>query len=163
LASRGFSDFRTKVKLLRTLVLTAAVVAGCKTAAPCPEGATLMGAAPPQGQEVWCAKLDAAGRPVKHGRFTLYWPNGNKMIEGDYRDARQDGLWTSFYTDGQRSSLDEYHDGVLQGRHVGWYSNGRESEEGQYRDGKKEGRWHKWDPGGLRNWDEEYRADKRVS
>jgi hypothetical protein len=155
--------FRASINRLAALILTAVLVAACKSVAPCPDGAKLMGAAPPEGQEVWCEKLDSSGHPVKHGLFTLYWPSGNKMLEGYYRDGKQDGIWTRFYANGQRSALDQYHDGVLEGRHVGWYPNGQQSEQGQYRDGKKEGRWHKWDEAGLKNWDEEYRADKRVS
>jgi antitoxin component YwqK of YwqJK toxin-antitoxin module len=147
------------------IILTAVFAAACKNVAlsPCPDGAKPMGAAPPNGQEKWCEKLDANGHPVKHGLFTLYWPNGTKMLEGTYLDGKQDGLWTRFYPSGQRLAVDEYRSGAQEGRHVGWYPNGNESEEGQYHDGKREGRWHKWDEAGLKNWFEEYRADKRVS
>ena len=155
--------FRARMNRLAVIILTAVLAAACKSVSPCPDGAKLMGAAPPKGQETWCEKLDPSGRLVKDGAFTLYWPGGNKMLEGTYRDGKQDGIWIRFYASGQRATLDEYRNGVLDGRHVGWYPNGHESEEGQYRDGKKEGRWHKWDQAGLKNWDEEFRADKRVS
>ncbi len=152
-----------RVSRIAVLILIAALIASCKTAGPCPDGTKLMGEPPPNGQETWCQATDPSGHPVKEGPFTLYWPGGNKMMEGYYRNGKQDGLWVRFYASGQRATLDEYHNGVLEGRHIGWYPSGRESEEGQYRDGKKEGRWHKWDEAGLKNWDEEYRADKRVS
>jgi len=156
---------RATIIRLAAMVLTSAVAAACKTAilSPCPNGAKLMGAAPPQGQETWCEKLDPSGHAVKDGPFTLYWPNGTKMLEGYYRDGKQDGLWTRFYPGGQRLAVDTYRNGVQEGQHVGWYADGRESDEGRYRDGKREGHWHRWDKSGLQNWDEEYRDDKRVS
>jgi hypothetical protein len=157
--------FRPRMNRLAITIQIALLILGCKSIAlsPCPGGAKPMGAAPPQGQETWCEKLDAGGHSVKDGPFTLYWPAGGKMIEGNYRDGKQDGFWTRFYPSGQRLALDEYREGVQNGRHVAWYPNGNESEEGQYHDGKREGRWHRWDQAGLKNWFEEYRDDRRVS
>ncbi len=158
----GKSLARLRTRSGRLLLAAMLAASSCKATVRCPDGARLMGAAPPEGQEVWCEKPGPRGHPVKDGPFLLYWPNGTMMLQGYYRDGKQDGVWLRFYANGQRAALDEYHDGVQQGRHLGWYPNGQQSEQGQYSGGMKEGRWRKWDLSGLKNWDEQYHADKRV-
>lgn len=148
--------------LLAALTLCAFVLTGCNTAPPCPPGATLKGEAPPDGEEQWCEKL-VDGKPVKDGRFTLFWPNGEKMMEGEYQDGKQVGEWTNWYDNGQMSARDQYRDGVQQGPHVGWYANGQKSAEGQFVNGQKEGKWKRWDPGGFRNWTDVYKGGQRVT
>ncbi len=142
---------------------------GCKTA-PCPSGSKLMGSPPPEGTETYCQQLDSAGKPMvdadgkplKNGQFTLYYPNGAKMMEGDYKNGKQDGFWRQYYDSGQQSALNEYHDGVMNGLHVLWHPNAQKAEEGQYVNGKREGKWRHWDIYGLKNWSEEYKNDVKV-
>jgi len=114
----------------------------------CPPGDTLMGAPPPKGEEVWCQKL-VDGKPVKDGIFVAYGPGGSRMIQGTYRDGRQEGEWTMWYENGRRASVDHYRNGVQEGTHTSWYANGVMSITGEYRDGKREGIWTTWDPSGL--------------
>src|SRR5215469_13463917 len=114
----------------------------------CPPGHTLMGAPPPEGQEVWCqANID--GKPVKDGLFIVYNADGSRMLQGDYRNGEQDGEWTIWYENGQRSSIDHYSNGVQDGLHISWYANGAKALSGTYRNGKRDGVWTSWDPGGL--------------
>ena len=145
------------------LILTASILlAGCHHAPACPPGTTLMGEPPPAGQEIWCQKM-VDGRPVKEGPFTLYFPNGSKMIEGQYHDGKQAGEWTTWYQNGQRSAIDQFHDGLQNGLHLSWYDNGQPAAQGIYVKGKREGTWKRWDPNGFRNWNEVYKADKKIS
>ena len=138
---------------LEHLVLLAAIVfAACRGASnalpSCPPGATLKGAPPPKGEEVWCQKL-VDGKPVKDGIFIVYGPAGSMMIRGTYRDGRQEGEWTMWYENGPRASVDHYRNGVQDGPHTSWYANGVMAITGEYRDGKREGIWTTWDPSGL--------------
>ncbi|HEY7650708.1 MAG TPA: hypothetical protein VID04_17060 [Methylomirabilota bacterium] len=91
----------------------------------CPDGATVIGAAPPAGLlqrcelpgGVWHGKTRAwypSGRlryesewwqGVKHGKFTLWYPNGRKRAEGEDRYTVAHGKWTSWAEDG--TVLDE--------------------------------------------------------
>ncbi|MGD0289777.1 MAG: toxin-antitoxin system YwqK family antitoxin [Candidatus Binataceae bacterium] len=127
----------------------------------CPAGATLMGAPPPKGEEVWCQKI-VGGKPVKDGVFVAYGAGTDRMIQGYYRDGVQDGEWTTWYENGQRSAVDHYRNGQQDGLHTSWYANGVKALEGNYRDGKRDGVWTRWDPTGLTSKQEIYRDDRKI-
>jgi len=139
-------------------------VAGCKSGETysCPAGDVLKGEPPPNGQEVWCEKT-IGGQPVKDGLFIFWTDSGGKMIEGQYKDGKQDGEWKTYYETGEKKSIDHYRDGVQQGEHIGWYINGQISAKGQYKDGQPDGVWKRWGPDGIRNWEEVYKDGKKVS
>jgi antitoxin component YwqK of YwqJK toxin-antitoxin module len=107
-----------------------------------------MGARPPKGEEVWCQKM-VDGKPIKEGSFVLYGVGGNKLLEGIYRDGKQNGEWTMWYENGQRAAVDHYRDGVQNGSHTSWYANGGKAIEGNYRNGKRDGVWQRGAPGGF--------------
>jgi len=144
------------------LIVAILLVGGCHHGPSCPPGATLMGEPPPNGQEQWCQKI-VNGQPVKEGPFTLYFPNGAKMIEGQYQDGKQAGEWETWYQNGQRSAVDHFRDGIQDGLHLSWYDNGQPSAQGAYVKGKRQGVWKRWDPNGFRNWEEVYKDDKKIS
>ncbi len=127
----------------------------------CPSGATLMGAAPPKGAEIWCQKI-VNGKPVKDGIFVAYGAGADRMIQGYYRDGVQDGEWTTWYENGVRSAVDHYRNGLQDGLHVSWYANGVKALEGNYRAGKREGVWTRWDPTGITSKQETYRDDRKI-
>ncbi len=156
---KGVRFLKPRIALL---LIAAALLPACKTAPSCPPGTKQMGEAPPDGSETWCAKT-VNGQEVKEGPFTLYRPDGSKMIEGEYHEGKQSGEWTLWYDDGQKQSIDHYKNGVQDGEHVGWYTNGKISATGLYKDGKREGVWKRWDPNGFRNWEETYKDDKKIS
>lgn len=158
-----FSTNRLSRSLLPAAILFGLVIiAGCKSQPVCPPGTTQMGEGPPDGSELWCQKM-VEGKVVKEGPFTLFFPSGSTMLEGMYKDGKQDGDWTTWYDNGQRSAVDHYEDGVQQGKHLGWYPSGTKSAEGQYLHGLKSGKWKRWDESGLRNWEEIYKDGKKLS
>ncbi len=128
----------------------------------CPPGATLMGAPPPKGEEVWCQKT-VGGKAVKDGLFVAYGTGADRLIQGYYHDGKQAGEWTTWYENGQRSAVDHFRDGMQNGLHISWYANGVKALEGKYRDGKREGEWTRWDPTGLMSKHEYYRDDHKVA
>jgi hypothetical protein len=156
---------RTTACLITALFAISPNLSACKRAGEatpsCPPGATVMGAPPPKGEEVWCQKI-VAGKAVKDGTFIAYGTGGLRMIEGVYRDGRQEGEWTTWYENGQLSAVDHYHDGLQNGLHTSWYAHGVKAIEGEYRNGKREGVWTLWDPSGLSNHRQIYRDDKIV-
>ena len=154
---------RNRNILYRSVILLLAVaLAACKVAAPCPSGTRLMGEGPPNGSETWCAKT-VNGQDVKEGPFVVYHDDGSKMIQGEYHDGKQNGVWTQWYDNGQMSSVDHYKDGVQEGEHTGWYTDGKIAAIGMYKNGKREGVWKRWDPQGFKNWEETYKDDKKIS
>ena len=146
------------MKLALATIVIAVATFGCKHQASlptCPPGATLMGAPPPKGQEVWCEKI-VDGKAVKDGRFIVYSDGGGKLIEGDYRDGVQEGEWTTWYENGPKSAVDHYRDGIQDGLHMSWSANGKKSIEGNYRRGNRVGIWTRWDPSGLNPKQQDY-------
>jgi hypothetical protein len=149
--------------LMMAIAATVACHRGTSALPPlsCPTGATLMGAPPPKGEEVWCQKI-VNGKPVKDGVFVAYGTGTDRMIQGYYRDGVQDGEWTTWYENGQRSAIDHFRNGQQDGMHTSWYANGVKALEGNYRGGKREGVWTRWDPTGLTSKQEVYRDDRKV-
>ncbi|MGH8013434.1 MAG: toxin-antitoxin system YwqK family antitoxin [Candidatus Binataceae bacterium] len=147
-------------------ITAAGVLTACNRshaiALSCPPGAQMRGAPPPKSDELWCEKI-INGRPVKDGPFVVFNDNGGKMIEGNYVDGKQNGLWTMHYLNGQREAIDHYRDGAQNGLHISWYANGAKAIEGEYRNGQREGVWTRWDPNGLRATKERYHDGKKIS
>lgn len=152
--------FPVALAFIATTSLTACRRSGAPTLS-CPRGATLMGAPPPKGEEVWCQKI-VDGKPVKDGLFIVYGDGNNPMIEGQYHDGRQDGQWTIFYESGRHQSIDHYTDGVRNGMHISWYANGAKAIEGDYKNDKREGVWTRWDPTGLTSHKAVYKNGVKV-
>jgi len=128
----------------------------------CPAGSHLKGDPPPAGDEQSCWK-DQNGEEVKNGPMVIYNPTGLLMMQGNYKDGKQDGEWTMYYESGARKSIDHYKDGVQEGEHVSWYENGQIDAKGQYKNGAPDGVWKRWDLDGIKNWEEVYKDGKRVS
>jgi len=159
-----------------TIVLGAVVIAlvavtsGCKsndeTPKPvnliCPSGSKLVGDLPPEGEEQACWKT-VNGEQVKDGPMIIYRPNGLKMMEGNYKDGKQDGEWRLYYESGAKKSIDHYQDGVQQGDHISWYEDGQIDAMGKYKDGQQDGVWKRWAPDGVKNWEETYKEGKKIS
>jgi hypothetical protein len=152
--------------LALAMILTAVMLNACRrstdiTPLTCPPGATLMGAPPPKGEEVWCQKT-VNGKPVKDGIFIAWGDGPDKLIQGSYQDGVQEGEWTTWYASGQRSAVDQFHNGQQDGLHTSWYINGVKAVEGNYQMGRREGVWTRWDPTGFTSKQEVYKDDKRV-
>jgi antitoxin component YwqK of YwqJK toxin-antitoxin module len=159
-----------------TIVLGAIVMAlvtvtsGCKnsdeTPKPvnlvCPSGSKLVGDLPPDGEEQACWKT-VNGEQVKDGPIVIFGPGGLKMMEGGYKDGKQDGEWRMYYESGAKKSIDHYQDGVQTGDHISWYEDGQIDAMGKYKDGQQDGVWKRWAPDGVKNWEQTYKDGKKIS
>ncbi len=56
-----------------------------------------------------------SNKPYTGKVFDLYKSNGNKKVEGYYKDGNQDRKWTYWYENGQKSSAGPYKDGKEDG------------------------------------------------
>jgi hypothetical protein len=115
------------VTIALVLVLAATTSCGKSSANPpvtsitaCPEGASLVGAAPPEGRRQRCQRSDTerhgatrewydGGRErsysewwegAKHGRFKLWYSSGRVRSEGAHRHGVPAGHWTYYREDG---------------------------------------------------------------
>jgi hypothetical protein len=90
-------------------------------ARPCPEGATLQGAAPPDGSEVWCARADGS----RHGPSTTWHPGSTaKAAEGRYAAGNQHGVWTWWSAGDTPWRQVAFAHGIRHGRVVLWNGQG---------------------------------------
>ena len=77
-----------------------------------------------------------------------YYPDGQKRIEGEYRDGKREGQWKYWFSNGNTWSEARYKAGLRDGKSTVWYENGRKYFEGNYRMGERSGRWRFWDEEG---------------
>nr|WP_246357343.1 toxin-antitoxin system YwqK family antitoxin [Pyxidicoccus fallax] len=124
------------------LAVLAATVLGCGRASssPCPDGARLLGRAPPEGTLQWCAKPDGG----KHGRWAEWHPNGKLKTEGQYVDGKMEGRWVSYFEDGVKQLEGEYRGGLKTGLWTLYYEEGPKNREEVHTPEARETKWTAW-------------------
>jgi antitoxin component YwqK of YwqJK toxin-antitoxin module len=70
-----------------------------------------------------------------------FHPNGQKYIEGNYKDNKRDGYWASWYDNGQLWSEGEFKDGLSEGKRTVYHKNGTLYYEGYFKMGERTGTW----------------------
>lgn len=95
------------------------------------------------------------GRDQRHGKFTAWNRDGQKVLEGQYIDDQPDGKFTWWHANGNKAVEGSYVDGKQHGQWTWWYSNGLKEVVGQYALGGETGQW--------KSWLEDGRIDERVS
>jgi antitoxin component YwqK of YwqJK toxin-antitoxin module len=83
------------------------------------------------------------------GKWIFYYENGKKKQEGTYLDGQEAGAWTSWYEDGTKSLETAFKLGRRSGRYRAWHANGNNAAEGAYKDGRLDGVWTVWNPDGT--------------
>ncbi len=85
--------------------------------------------------------LDKKGRKIEQGPFTKWHENGQIMIEGNFRDGKEEGIWKEFLRNGVIKTGGGYQGGVKEGLWIIYYPGGQKHFEGFYHNGEKEGEW----------------------
>lgn len=67
--------------------------------------------------------MSNSGRIIRHGIFTMYYPNGFINATGSLNNDRMDGIWFSYKEDGSPAKQCVYKNDVIQS--VREYLNGR--------------------------------------
>ena len=80
----------------------------------------------------------------KHGLWTYFGLNGNKIKEGQMVDGKEEGVWTFYDENGIKWGEAEYKSGELDGLYTQWDENGQKKSERTYRNGKMDGLWTTW-------------------
>ncbi len=83
-----------------------------------------------------------------HGASTWWHSNGQKQLEGNYKNNAPVGTFTWWYANGQKQSEGLYVDGVQDGHWVRWHENGQKQWDGMYALGERVGKWPEWKPDG---------------
>jgi len=94
-------------------------------------------------------------------REILYYDNGNKRMEGSFKNDERTGMWSYWYPDGSIWSEGVYKDGEEHGLKTVYYENGQKYYEGTMIDGVRTGKWLFWDREG--NLIKEINYDKDQS
>lgn len=154
----------------------------------CPPGTIGMGAAPPTGMEVYCARVDPyTGSATRHGPAIawhsqtrrastgafadgkksgqwVYWsPAGTPQKQGAYTAGREDGLWTTFHATGDKASEGTFVSGREEGRWTFWGEDGLSRSEGMYEYGGRVGKWLDYGADGEALRERLYRNGRMVT
>jgi antitoxin component YwqK of YwqJK toxin-antitoxin module len=70
-----------------------------------------------------------------------YWPNGNRRIEGGYKNNLRDGEWTYWFENGKVWSKGSFKDGLSEGKFQIYNEDGTRYLESSYKMGKPDGCW----------------------
>ena len=73
------------------------------------------------------------------GKVVGLYENGEKKLEGSYKDGKEDGLWTYWTENGQKRLEGTWKDGEYDGLHTVWYEDGQKKWELTYDNGKEVG------------------------
>ncbi len=92
-------------------------------------------------------KVDGREQLVKE---VVYHPNGQKYMEGAYKDNLREGKWTSWYEDGTLWSEGEFVAGESQGKTSVFHPNGQLHYEGSFDNGERVGIWTFSDENGIK-------------
>jgi hypothetical protein len=91
----------------------------------CPEGATVVGAAPPAGLLQRC-ELPGG---VRHGKSRAWYDNGRLRYETEWWQGVKHGKFTLWYANGQKRAEGEDRHGVAHGKWTSWAENGAVEQE----------------------------------
>ena len=78
------------------------------------------------------------------GQYGSWYEDGQKMMEGTYKEGKHDGLWTTWHENGQKRTEFTYKEGKHDGFWSAWDEDGQNMIEGNYKGGKKDGLWTDW-------------------
>ena len=83
-------------------------------------------------------------KPYTGRVFDLYKSNGNKKLEGYYKDGLRNGKWSWWNEDNTMDSSGTYKDGNQDRKWTSWYENGQKRNEETFKDGKEDGLFTEW-------------------
>jgi hypothetical protein len=86
----------------------------------CPEGATVVGAAPPAGLLQRC-ELPGG---IRHGKSRAWYENGRLRYETEWWQGLKHGTFTLWYPNGQKRAQGEDRYGAAHGTWTSWAENG---------------------------------------
>ena len=106
------------------------------------------------------------------GKYLNFFENGQKKLEGSYKDGKLDGLEVAWHENGKKMGESKFKDGmdVLRAEYyengqkaheitfkdgkmileMRWYENGNKLGEGHYKDGQANDLWARWHENGKK-------------
>ncbi|MBW6490735.1 MAG: hypothetical protein K0B15_06010 [Lentimicrobium sp.] len=100
--------------------------------------------------------FEKSGGEEKLVKEVVYHPNGQKYMEGNYKDNLREGYWASWFDDGTLWSEGEFKAGESHGKRKVFHSNGALYYEGTFDMGKRVGIWTFYDEKGVKTKEIDY-------
>jgi antitoxin component YwqK of YwqJK toxin-antitoxin module len=94
-------------------------------------------------------KVDEHLQEERCGRWTAWYPNGQKKLQGSYLENEAEGRFTWWHENGQKMAEGEFVSGNRHGVWRWWHANGRKQMEGEYQFGQVSGEWEAWSAEGT--------------
>jgi len=88
---------------------------------------------------------------ILHGKYTLWYENGQIKFQGNFKDGKKEGKLTWWYDNGQIESEQNWKDGKKEGKLTWWDDNGQIKNEQNWKDNIPEGNWTSWFENGLQS------------
>ena len=98
-----------------------------------------------------------------NGDFIDHHDNGNKSVEGNFLNGKQEGVWTYFHKNGSRFRTGKYVDGRANGQWVIWRMDGSKWSEKNYDNGQLNGIETRWHANGKKQSETEWGGGKILS
>lgn len=100
---------------------------------------------------------------IKDGNFNVYSENGTRLVSGEIRKNRNEGLWQYFYPDGQLESQGYFREDNVNDTWYWYFPGGKLKMTGKYLNGLRDGKWTIYNEWGKVISEEVYRNDKVVA
>ena len=97
------------------------------------------------------------------GEVVRYYGNGQKELEGSYKNGKPIGKWIRWHDNGQKEEERTYKDGKQDGLHTYWHENGQKKLKGTYKDGKQDGLQTWWYENGQKESEITYKDGEVIS
>jgi len=102
----------------------------------------------PSGREKTVRFYRENGDKKELSREILYYENGQKKQEGEYRNGERHGKWAHWYENGNLWSEGEFKNNLSHGYRKVYHPNGKLYYEGKFKDDKQTGTWKFYDEEG---------------
>jgi antitoxin component YwqK of YwqJK toxin-antitoxin module len=90
------------------------------------------------------SQVEDRSPPLKYGVWTAWYPNGQKQVEGEYREDVPTGQFTWWHENGQKQGEGQYDRGVKTGVWTTWHENGQKEIRSEFRAGVPVGSFYRW-------------------
>jgi antitoxin component YwqK of YwqJK toxin-antitoxin module len=97
------------------------------------------------------------------GYYREFYPNGQKFIDGSFRQGRQQGEWSYYFSNGQLQRKVTYQDGRLHGEWDLVRADGTLAGKQSYAQGLRSGTWQTFDESGKQLLQEEQYSGGKLN
>ena len=100
---------------------------------------------------------------IKNGKWTWWNMDGQKKDEFTWKDGKVDGTWKWYSSNGTKMKEGNWKDSKLDGLWTEWYENGRKKIKGINKDGRRDGLWTWWYENGQKKEEVTFKGGEMIS